>query len=103
MSAERFKWLATFKCNHYHLTRDDEHAPNYVSAKEWIEEFQPKDFTDVDPVELQAMKDTDTIWCLHVYPHTPVGFHHWYGATLESVIDQAMAHFNALDGDGESS
>lgn len=96
-----FEWLATFKCNHYHLTRDDEYAVNYVTAKKWIEEFQPKDFTDVDPVELQAMKDTNTIWCLHIYPNTPIMFYHWYGATLESVVRQAREHFDDASTDGK--
>jgi len=90
-----YEWLASFKCNHFHLTRDDEHAVNYVSAKEWIEEFQPKDFNDVPVDELQTMKDTNTIWCLQVYPNTPVGFYVFYGATLDSVIGKAREHFSA--------
>ena len=87
------EWLSTLKCNSFHLTHDDEHAVNYVTAKEWIEEYQPKDFADVDPIELQAMKDTNTIWCLQIYPHTPVGFNVWYGATMDSVIAQARRDY----------
>lgn len=88
-----YEWLATFKCNHFHLTRDDDHATNYVTAKEWTEEFRPEDFEDVPADELQVMKDTNTIWCLHIYPHTPVGFHVWYGATLDSVVTRARKFF----------
>ena len=91
--ASNAEWLSTLQCSSFHLTRDDEHAPNYATAKEWIEEYQPKDFTDVDPVELQAMKDTNTIWCLQIYPNTPVGFNIWYGATMDSVIAQARRDY----------
>lgn len=95
-----FEWLATFKCNHYHLTRNDDHASNYTTAKEWIEVFSAPDFEDVDPAELQVMKDTNTIWCLHVYDQTPIGFYRWYGATLASVVKQAREHFESATSDG---
>lgn len=85
---DRYQWLATFKCNHFHLTRNDDNASNYMSAADWIVENE-KDFQDVDADELQRMKDTNTIWCLHIYSHTPVGFYRFYGATLDYVIDEA--------------
>lgn len=88
--AQRWQWLATLKCNSFTLSRDDPHACNYVTAKQWIEEFAPDDFADVDPSEVQRMKDTNTIWSLQIYPNTPVGFNIWYGATAESVVDAAM-------------
>lgn len=88
-----YEWLSALKCNNFHLTRDDEHAVNYVTAKAWIEEYQPADFSDVPAEELQAMKDTNTIWCLQIYPDTPIGSYCWYGATLDSVIGKAREHF----------
>lgn len=92
---ERFEWLASLKANHIHLTRDD-HASNYVSAKEWIEEHCPDDFLDDPPEAVQKMKDTNTIWCLQIYPNTPVGFNWWHRATLEEVIDAAMESYGIV-------
>ncbi len=92
-NAERWEWLAALKCNSFTLARDDNHACNYVTAKQWIEEFSAEDFTRVDPVEVQRMKDTNTIWSLQIYPHTPIGFNIWYGATAEYVVDAAMRDY----------
>lgn len=87
--AARLRMLATLSNNHLYLTRNAEHAPNYQTAAQWIEE-EEQDFADVPADELQRMKDTNTIWCLHVYPHTPIGFWRIYGATLEYVLDAAI-------------
>jgi hypothetical protein len=89
----RWQWLANLKCNSFTLCRDDDHACNYVTAKQWIEERSSESFDQVPPDELQRMKDTNTIWSLQIYPHTPIGFNVWYGATAEYVIDAAMADY----------
>lgn len=86
----RFKWLAAVKCSSFTLSRNDDHACNYMTAKQWIDMYQDE-FKDVGPDELQAMRDGDTIWRLQIYPDTPVGFYVWFGATAQSVIDRAMA------------
>jgi hypothetical protein len=91
--AQRWQWLASLKCNSFSLGRDENHACNYMTAKQWIEETCHEDFQDVAPDELQRMKDTNTIWALQIYPHTPVGFNVWYGATAESVVDAAMRDY----------
>ncbi|MEV8518651.1 hypothetical protein ABZR86_02525 [Dyella marensis] len=90
LKAKRIEFLASLQSNHFYLTRNAEQAPNYQTASKWIEE-ERQDFDDVPAEELQRMKDADTIWCLHVYPDTPIGFWRIYGATIESVIDRAMA------------
>lgn len=94
MNAERFQWLATFKPNQIYLTRN-EHACNYCSVQEWIENYSHDLFKDETPEVIQAMIAADTIWTLQIYPHTPIGFHRWSRATLEEVIDAAMEHFNS--------
>ena len=88
--AKRYRWLREHKCNSLHLDHDGDHACNYVTAKEWIEEYCPDDFTDNSAAEIQAMKDANTIWRLQIYPHTPIGCNVWKGATLDAVIDAAM-------------
>ena len=94
MSTDRFAWLAAFKPNQLHLTRND-FASNYCTAKEWIEEFSPEWFADETTEQIQAMKDANTIWTLQIYPDTPIGFYRWNRDTLEGVIDAAMEHFSA--------
>lgn len=91
--AERWQWLANFKANQFYLSRDENHACNYVTAKQWIEEYDPEAFVEVAPEEIQRMKDTNTIWALQIYPNTPIGSNIWYGATAESVVDAAMADY----------
>ena len=86
-----YEWLASQKPNSLHLARNGDHACNYRTAKEWIEEDAPEWFEHT-PVELiEAMKETNTIWSLQIYPDTPIGSYCWYGPTLHSVIEQARA------------
>jgi hypothetical protein len=86
-----YEWLAAQTPNSLHLERNGDHACNYRSARQWIEEDQPEWFADTAPELVEAMKATDTIWSLQIYPNTPIGFNKWYGPTLDSVIDQARA------------
>jgi hypothetical protein len=88
--AERYRWLRDLQCNHFTLSRNEDHAPNYTTAKEWIEDYYPEGFKDCDPAEVDRMKSTNTIWSLQIYPDTPVGFVVWYGVTLESVVSTAI-------------
>lgn len=88
---ERYRWLRDMACNSLHLTRDGDHACNYVTASEWIEQYHPEAFSDDPEDELQRMKDTNTIWRLQIYPDTPIGFYAWHGSTLDAAIDAAMA------------
>lgn len=87
--AERYRWIRDRKPNQLHLNYND-HACNYVTAKVWIEEYQPDTYKDEPQEAVQAMKDADTIWTLQVYPNTPVGFNWIHRATLDAVIDEAM-------------
>jgi hypothetical protein len=90
MDAERYRFLADLKCNSLYITKN-EHAASYYTAKVWIEECLPESFKYCQKDELQRMKDTDTIWCVQIYPNTPIGFNVYYGATLEAAIDAAIA------------
>jgi hypothetical protein len=60
-----------------------------MTAADWIDE-RPDDFEDCSPEDIEAMKATNTIWSLQIYPNTPIGFIVWYGPTMESVVKQAM-------------
>lgn len=89
--AERYRWLRDKACNSLSVSRDDDHACNYVTAKEWIESLSPEEFSGCEHSEAERMKESNTIWKLQIYPDTPIGFYVWYGATLDYVIDAAIA------------
>jgi len=94
--AARYRWLRDRQDNALHLSRNGDHACNYVTAKRWIEDMAGDDFSEVDPVELEKMKETDTIWRLQVYPDTPIGFYTWHGATLDAAVDAAIAQADQM-------
>ena len=87
---DRYQWLREQKFNQLILSHNEDASANYVSVKEWIEEFAPKQLEHCDPLDIQKMKDENSIWQLQIYPHTPVGFYVFYAASLDSVIDAAM-------------
>ena len=87
--AARYRWLRDLRCNSVSVSRDDDHACNYMTASEWIDNNADW-YVDDNPEEVQRMRDTNTIWRLQVYPNTPVGFNVWNGSTLDSAIDAAM-------------
>jgi hypothetical protein len=88
--AALFRWLHDLKCSELILTRNGDHACNYMTAAQWIDD-NPEDFEDCDPAEVERMRATNTIWRLQVYPDTPIGFLVWHGSTPEAAIDAAMA------------
>ena len=90
--AARYRWLRDHICNSLHLSRDGDHACNYVTAKAWIEDCAPEDFTDTATNEVERMKETNTIWRLQIYPNTPIGFNLWHGSTLDAAVDAAMGY-----------
>jgi hypothetical protein len=87
--AGRYRWLRDIKCCNLRLTFND-HAVNYVTATDHIENHAAYWHADDDPAEVQRMKDTNTIWTLQIYPRTPIGFDCWNAATLDTAIDTAM-------------
>lgn len=87
----RYQWICTLKCSSLSISRDEDHASNYTTASDWIDNVMPELFDGVDPDELQRMRDTNTIWSVQVYPDTPVGSYVAHGATLDAAIDAAMA------------
>lgn len=83
--ADNWRWLRDLKCNSFTLGRDDDHACNYMTASDWIDN-NPDWFRDDDSQEIERMRATNTIWNLQVYPNTPVGFNAWNASTLDAVV-----------------
>ena len=95
--SENYEFLARLQPNSW-MIEMNEHACNYVTATQWIEEYCPEHFSDVAPDLIAGMKATNTIYRLQIYPATPIGFYSFYGPTLDSVVEQARAHFQKSGG-----
>ena len=80
-------WLPKHKCGLY-LTHN-EHRDVY----ETIEQFYDADDFVSEDEWLKAVAE-DSVWCLHWYPDTPVGFHRIYASSLEA-IQKALANETA--------
>jgi hypothetical protein len=72
--AARYRWLRDSSACSLTLTHNDHHVV-YESLAD----------------EKARMVASDSVWTLHVYPNTPVGFNVWHGATLDTAIDAALA------------
>lgn len=67
----------------------NEFKSGYQTAAQAIQENFNGWFDDdsfVSPEEKQRCIDTNTIWGIQWYPHTPVGFHKVLASTLEAAV-----------------
>lgn len=71
------------------ISHNDHHFM-YLSVADTLDDSQGY-YDDVPEDERAAMIATDTIWTLHIYQNTPVGFNVYHGATLDAVVDAAIA------------
>jgi len=71
--------------------KHNEHHELYEKIAGYIEER--RDYFDDDVWATQTSKqraiETDSLWVLHWYPNSPVGFNVVAGATLEEVLKRA--------------
>jgi len=76
-----FNWLPKHKCG-LHLSHN-EHRDVY----ETVEEFYDVDsFISIE--ELAKAISEDSVWVLHWYPETPIGFYRIAASTLEAIADR---------------
>jgi UDP-galactopyranose mutase len=74
-------WLPEHKCG-LHLSHN-EHRDVY----EAVEEFY--DFRDfISQEEYTKAVAEDSVWVLHWYPETPIGFHRIAASSLEAIQDK---------------
>ena len=88
-AAERWAFLSKWNPNHFHLTLN-EHNAGYEKIEEALSLNQDADKDDCLPGEREKILATGRLWCLHVYPTTPIGFYRVNASTLEALIDWAM-------------
>lgn len=91
--AELYRWIRDLKPNSFSISMNEDHAPNYMTAQQWIDS-EPEEFKYTDEFEVQRMKESNTIWALQIYPNTPVGFNKSYAASLDVLIDDEMTGKN---------
>ena len=87
-NAARYEWLRdnqscsiSIEHNYHHLS--------YEKAEEALDEPQGY-YAECPEEEQKLMIEADSIWTIHEYPNTPVGFNTWHGASLDTAIDAAM-------------
>jgi hypothetical protein len=74
-------WLPEHKCG-LHLDHN-EHRNVYETVEEF---YDPEDF--ISPEEwLKAVKE-DSVWVLHWYPNTPIGFTRIAASTLDALKNE---------------
>lgn len=88
VDAERYRWLRDSTANHMIVSHNDGCAPNYMTAKEWIDANQDM-FDDTPTKTIGEMEESGDIWQVQWYPDTPVGFHCVFAASLDQAIDRA--------------
>ena len=85
--AERYRWLRDNAAHSFTVSRDD-HKASYMPADEYME-CSDGYYAGIDNAERETMAATNTIWTVHIYPNTPVGFNVYHAATLDAAIDAA--------------
>ncbi len=87
MGNQAMNWLPPHKAS-LHLTHN-EHRNYYQSAAAWIEEQETfgggPTFDWVSPEEREKAIRDDSVWVLHWYPETPVGFCCLAASSLEAL------------------
>jgi hypothetical protein len=73
-----FEWLPEHKCG-LHLSHN-EHRDVYETVEEF---YDAEDF--VSPEEWHKAVAENSVWVLHWYPETPIGFHRVAASTLEAI------------------
>jgi hypothetical protein len=76
----------------------NQNTANYVSVKEYVEEYQPDWYKGcwVSPEEEQKAKDTDSLWEIQVYPLTPIGFYNYAASSLEALVEHLVKEGEGL-------
>lgn len=80
--------------------KQNDHRIMYQSVEETLDNA-PDYYDEIPDEERARMIATNTIWTIHVYPNTPVGFHTFHAATLDAAIDAALSAAVAPVGVGE--
>jgi hypothetical protein len=92
--AARYRFLRDSQNCSLSISHNDHH--NMYETLEQVFEHHGGDpksdyYGDIPADERAAMIAADSLWTLHIYPNSPVGFNVYHGATLDAAIDAARA------------
>ena len=85
---EQMNWLPEHKCGLY--LGHNAHKDVYETIEEY---YDPEDF--VSREEWMKAVETDSVWHLHWYPDTPIGFYTVCASTLDAVEEAIRARGQA--------
>lgn len=86
----KLKSLLRGKHSSLHLDFNDHHA-DYIEAKDLGKQFLERTHTSwVSPEERDRAMATDSVWTLHWYPDTQVGFYSVSASSLKAVLEAAL-------------
>jgi hypothetical protein len=74
----------------FHLTFNDEHAVNYMTAADYFEGSPDWDYGWISPEEREKAIANNSVWTLQWYPDTPVGFLLMRASTAAAVLAAAL-------------
>lgn len=77
------------------LTWNDDHSPNYKEADGYYE-YDSSEWVGQDEY-LKAMIE-NSVWTLHWYPDTPVGFCRIRASSIQAIVDWIKNHENKSSG-----
>jgi hypothetical protein len=77
----------------------NEHKTVYRSAADWIDDIESLcgEMQWTSDAEKALAIARDSIWQLHWYPVTPVGFHAVYASTLGAILDWVARHWDEVE------
>ncbi len=81
--------LLASKCKCGVYVEINSHRDVYETAEQAIYQLESLGF-ETDSEVRQKMIESDTVVTVQFYPDTPVGFHHVFGADLDSALDAAL-------------
>lgn len=87
-NVDRFAWLTLFRPCQFTLDYQPQ-ATSYESVETWLADNEERDYCTIIDGEREKMIANKTIWVLHAYPITPVGFIAIAAASLEALLDYA--------------
>lgn len=71
-----------------HISHND-HKSSYESVEDWIEFLNVEEDEFVSEGDMEKAINEDSLWEVHWYPDTPIGFYRAFGATLETALEKA--------------
>ncbi|HEX3560380.1 MAG TPA: hypothetical protein VHU19_14325 [Pyrinomonadaceae bacterium] len=81
---EKINEITNGKPNYLSITFND-HWAAHEPIERALEDISDRDFAAPD--ERQKCLESNSIWEVHYYPVTPVGFVHCYASTLDAALD----------------